>query len=137
VLVVRPDSKFAQLDRAPKLREIAAERLIGYRDCRSSEMVEAQLRASGVEPSFAFRSDDNGTIQGMAAAGVGIALMPRLTVEPSDERIRVVPLGSRMLPRLIGIGWHRDRYQSPAARAFAETAAAVCAELEQPALSAA
>ena len=37
-----------------------------------------------------------------------------------------------MLPRLIGIAWHRDRYRSPAARAFVETARAVCAELEQP-----
>jgi DNA-binding transcriptional LysR family regulator len=42
-----------------------------------------------------------------------------------------------MMPRLIGITWHRDRYQSPAARAFVETAHAVCAELELPSLSAA
>ena len=25
-------------------------------------------------------------------------------------------------PRLIGIAWHRDRYRTPAARAFVETA---------------
>ena len=137
VLVVQPGSPIAHRDRPPTLREIAGERLIGYRDCRSSDMVEAQLRASGVEPNFVFRSDDNGTIQGIAGAGVGIALMPRLTVEPSDEKMRVVELGSRMVPRLIGIAVHRDRYQSPAARAFVETARAVCAELEQPALSAA
>jgi DNA-binding transcriptional LysR family regulator len=137
VLVVQPGSPLAHRDRPPTLREIAGERLIGYRDCRSSDMVEAQLRASGVEPNFVFRSDDNGTIQGLAGAGVGIALMPRLTVEPGDEKTRIVELGSRMVPRLIGIAMHRDRYQSPAARAFAETARAVCAELEQPALSAA
>ena len=132
VLVVARDSPFARRDRPPTLRELAAERLIGYRDCRSSEMVEAQLRASGNEPNFVFRSDDNGTIQGMAGAGVGIALMPRLTVEPGDEQTRVVDVGARMMPRLIGIAWHRDRYRSPAARAFVETARAVCAELEQP-----
>src|SRR3954471_9296794 len=40
VLVVRPESPFAALDRPPKLREIAAERLLGYRDCRSSQMIE-------------------------------------------------------------------------------------------------
>jgi DNA-binding transcriptional LysR family regulator len=135
VLVVPPDSPFALRDRAPRLREIATERLLGYRDCRSSEMVESQLRASGFEPNFVFRSDDNGTLQGMAAAGVGIALMPRLTVEPSDDKVRIVDLNARMMPRLIGIAWHRDRYQSPAARAFVETARIVCAELEQPTLS--
>jgi DNA-binding transcriptional LysR family regulator len=132
VLVVQPSSPLAARERPPTLREIAGERLIGYRDCRSSELVEAQLRASGVEPNFVFRSDDNGTIQGLAAAGVGIALMPWLTVEPSDERTQIVELGNRMVPRLIGIAWHRDRYRSPAAQAFAETARAVCAELEQP-----
>jgi DNA-binding transcriptional LysR family regulator len=33
-------------------------------------------------------------------------------------------------PRLISIAWHRDRYRSPAAHAFAETAETVCAEME-------
>ena len=137
VLVVRPESTWARRDRTPTLREIASERLIGYRDCRSTQMVEAQLRASGVEPNFVFRSDDNGTIQGLAGAGVGIALMPRLTVEPGDDTTRIVELGAKMVPRLIGIAWHRDRYRSPAAKAFVDTARSVCAELEQPALTAA
>jgi DNA-binding transcriptional LysR family regulator len=136
-LVVRPDSPLARRDRTPTLREIAGERLIGYRDCRSSDMVEAQLRTTGIEPHFVFHSDDNGTLQGLAAAGVGVAVMPRLTVEPNDESVRIVDIGHRMAPRLIGIAWHRDRYQSPAARAFVETAREVCAELERPTLSAA
>ncbi len=137
VLVARPDSPLLHRDRPPTLRELAGERLIGYRHCRSSDLVEAQLRAAGAEPNFVFRSDDNGTIQGLVAAGVGIALMPRLTVAPGDQTVRIVELGSRMAPRLIGVAWHRDRYQSPSARAFVDTARAVCAGLEQPALSAA
>jgi DNA-binding transcriptional LysR family regulator len=134
VLVTAAGSDIGR-DHAPRLREIAALPLIGYRSCRSMVALEAQLRASGREPEFVFRSEDNGTVQGMAAAGVGVALMPRLTVEPSDEKVRIVEIGSRVLPRLIGIAWHRDRYQSPAAKAFVETARAVCSELEQPALS--
>jgi DNA-binding transcriptional LysR family regulator len=137
VLVAAPDAPIANLDRTPKLREIAAEPLIGYRTCRSMVALEAQLRASGREPNFVFRSEDNGTVQGMAAAGVGIALMPRLTVETSDDKVTVVEIGNRILPRLIGIAWHRDRYQSPAARAFVDTAQSVCSGLDRPALSAA
>ena len=136
VLVVAADSDIGR-DHTPRLREIAAQPLFGYRSCRSMVALEAQLRASGREPDFVFRSEDNGTVQGMAAAGVGVALMPRLTVEPSDDKVRIVEIGNRVLPRLIGIAWHRDRYQSPAAKAFVETARAVCGELEQPALSAA
>jgi DNA-binding transcriptional LysR family regulator len=137
VLVVRADSPFARRDRPPTLRDVAGERLIGYRDCRSASVVEAQLRATGVEPRFVFRSDDNGTLQGLVAAGVGMAVMPRLTVEPNDEKVRIIELGQRMQPRLIGVAWHRDRYRSPAARAFVETAQAVCAELEHGVLAAA
>jgi DNA-binding transcriptional LysR family regulator len=137
VLVARAGSPLARRDRPPALKELAGERLIGYRHCRSSDLVEAQLRAAGFEPNFVFRSDDNGTIQGLVGAGVGIALMPRLTVAPTDESVQIVDIGSRMVPRLIGIAWHRDRYQSPALRAFVETARAVCSELEQPVLSAA
>ena len=137
VLVMRPDSPLAGRDRPPTLREIAEQRLIGFRDCRSSDMVEAQLRATGREPNFVFRSDDNGTLQGLAGAGVGVAVLPRLTVEPSDGSVAVVELGNRMAPRLIGIAWHRDRYQSPAASAFVETAKEVCRELVRPVLTAA
>jgi DNA-binding transcriptional LysR family regulator len=32
--------------------------------------------------------------------------------------------------RRIALAWHRDRHRSPAARAFAELAADVCAEVE-------
>jgi DNA-binding transcriptional LysR family regulator len=137
VLVTQPDSPLAHRDRAPTLRDIVQERLIGYRDCRSSDMITAQLRTTGEEPDFVFHSDDNGTLQALAAVGVGVAVMPRLTVEPSDETVAIVDIGQRMAPRLIGIAWHRDRYQSPAARAFVESARAVCAELERPYLSAA
>jgi DNA-binding transcriptional LysR family regulator len=33
-------------------------------------------------------------------------------------------------PRRIGLAWHRDRYRSPAARAFVDLAAEVCARVE-------
>jgi DNA-binding transcriptional LysR family regulator len=33
-------------------------------------------------------------------------------------------------PRHIGIAWHRDRYRSPAARAFVELAQVVCSQVE-------
>jgi DNA-binding transcriptional LysR family regulator len=88
------------------------------------------MRAVGVEPSFAFRSDDNATIQEMVAAGMGVAVIPRLTVNESDSRITLVDLEGRMPPRLIGLAWHRDRYRSPAAEGFVDAARALCRELE-------
>jgi DNA-binding transcriptional LysR family regulator len=50
-------------------------------------------------------------------------------VDEDDESVVVIELGGRIAPRVIGLAWHRDRHQSPAAAAFVETATAVCGEL--------
>jgi molybdate transport repressor ModE-like protein len=107
---------------APTLREIGAEPLVGFRSDRSIEPVEAAFHGVGLEPRFTLRSNDNGTVQGLVGAGVANAIMPRLTVDSSDPRIRVRQLDDAVPPRIIGIARHVDRYLSPAARAFIETA---------------
>jgi DNA-binding transcriptional LysR family regulator len=58
----------------------------------------------------------------MVAAGIGSAVMPRLTVDASDPRVTLIELGNRVPPRMISVARHRDRYHSPAARAFVDTA---------------
>src|SRR4051794_22658248 len=61
--------------------------LIGHTECRGLARVEAQLRARGVEPEFAFRSDVNATIQALVGAGVGAAVLPVLAVDAGDPLI--------------------------------------------------
>jgi molybdate transport repressor ModE-like protein len=117
----------------PTFREIGAMPLIGYRTCLGGQQVEERLRAAGVAPRMAFRSDDNLTLQAMVATGIGIALVPRLTVNEADDRIAVIELGDRVPPRLIGLAWHRDRYRSPAALAFVDAARELCSELQEAA----
>ncbi len=104
------------------MREIAEQPLIGYRNCRATEILVDQLRATGHEPHFVFRSDENGVVQGLAGAGIGVALVPRLAVDENDDSVRIVELGPRIAPRIVGIARHRDRYHSAAARAFVATA---------------
>jgi DNA-binding transcriptional LysR family regulator len=128
VLVTPVDSPLAVRAKAPTLREIVEQPLIGFRQCRSTQILNDQLRTTGHEPRFVFRSDDNGTVQGLAGAGVGVAIVPRLTVNVDDDSVAIVELGSKIAPRLIGIAWHADRYHSPAARAFLETAQSVAAD---------
>jgi molybdate transport repressor ModE-like protein len=129
VLVVPADSELARRPKPPSLREVAGMPLIGNRLCRSVHQVETRLRDAGAEPQIVFRSDDNGTIQGLVAAGVGVALVPLLTVDTGDEGTAVLGLAD-VPPRRIGIAWHRDRYRSPAARAFVDLARDVCARVE-------
>ncbi|HZO62625.1 MAG TPA: LysR family transcriptional regulator [Gaiellaceae bacterium] len=122
VLVVPAASPLAARERAPSLRELLDHPLISNRTCRTTARVEDRLRQAGREPRIAFRSDDNGTVQGLVAAGVGIAIVPRLTVDETDDAIRIVELGDRVPPRIIGLAWHRDRRRTRSARAFVELA---------------
>jgi DNA-binding transcriptional LysR family regulator len=131
VLLVAADSPLATRDRPPTLREIAELPLIGFRTCRTTRQVEARLRIAGQEPKIVFRSDDNGTVQGMVAAGVGAALVPRLTVEESNDGVKMLDLGDRVPPRTLGIAWHRDRHRSPSAEAFVDLTRAVCGQFER------
>ena len=124
VAVLPADSPLATRPKPPSLRELAAMPLIGNRQCRSVHQIENRFHDAGLEPRIVFRSDDNGTIQELVAAGVGVALVPLLTVDPSHDGTAVIALAG-VPPRRIGIAWHRDRYRSPAARAFVELAQAV------------
>ena len=130
VLVVQAHSPLATREKPPTLREILELPLISYRSCRTTQRVEERLRLVGGEPKVVFRSDDNGTVQALVAAGVGVALAPRLTVDAADESIAVIDLGERVPPRLIGIAWHADRQVTTAARAFVEAAQSVCRSKE-------
>ena len=122
VLVVPAGSPLAARERKPSLREIVDQPLISYRTCRTTQRVEDRLRQAGRNPNIVFRSDDNGTVQGLVAADVGIGIMPRLAVDEGDSAIEAVHLGDRVPPRLIGLAWHRDRRRTRAAEAFVELA---------------
>jgi DNA-binding transcriptional LysR family regulator len=101
--------------------------LIGHKHCRTLSQIEGEARRP---LRFVFRSDHNQTVQALVATGVGSALVPRLTMDPEDETTELIEL-PKLQPRLISLAWHRDRYRTPAARAFAETAQTVCADLER------
>jgi molybdate transport repressor ModE-like protein len=128
VLLVQADSPLAARKRPPTLAEIAELPLIGFRQCRSHEVIESWFHGAGVKPQFVFRSDDNGTVQAMVGAGMGIALVPQLTVDVNDPACKVIDLGGLVPPRRLSLVWHRDRYRSPAAVAFVEVAEQVSAE---------
>jgi DNA-binding transcriptional LysR family regulator len=131
VLLVPADSPLGARREPPSLREVAELPLIGARLCRSRDQIHGQFRARGLEPNYVFHSDENNTVHGLVAAGAGIGLIPRLAVDPNDERVLAVELGPNVPPRVIALAWHRDRYQSRAAEAFIELASEVCARLER------
>ncbi len=131
VLVVPAGSELARRDQPATMRELPKLPLICFRTCRNQQRIEAYLHARGIELNVVFHSDDNMTVQAMVAAGVGIALVPRLSMLPAGPDITLIGLDARLPPRMLGIVWHRDRFQPPATSAFIQASVQVCAELQE------
>jgi DNA-binding transcriptional LysR family regulator len=116
--VVAADSPLADSSETPTFQEIARLPLVGFRTCRQERWVESHIHARAGRPEWVFRSDDNSTLQAMAAAGVGVALVPRLTVDATLSGTVVLELGDLIPPRRLGLVWHADRSRSAAAETF-------------------
>ncbi len=129
VLLVPSDSPLAAGPRV-SLADLGDVALIGSNLCASGTLVEAALRDHGIPLDYAFRSDDNTTLQGLVAARFGVALVPLLAVQRGDDRVSVVALDPPVPRRRLAVVWHRDRHRSPAARAFIDIAIEVSAEVQ-------
>ncbi len=113
------------------LNDLDGLTLIGSSTCSSGLEAEEILRSAGHAVEYGFRSDDNGTLQGLVAAEFGVALVPLLAVIPGDDRVRAVAIDPPVPDRAISVVWHRDRHRSPAARAFIDIAGAVSSDVER------
>lgn len=93
------------------------------------QYLESSLRRFGFEPQIVLRSSDNATVQGLVAAGLGVAIVPLLTVDENDPKVVIRQIDPPVPSRTIVVANHPDRYLSPAAEAFLDTARQVGAEL--------
>ena len=135
VLITAPDHPLAQHDTID-LAELDGVRMISMpTDDVCAIRTSRALERVGAEPDIVFRSDDNLTTQRLVAIGLGVAIVPLLTVERSipDARVAIRGLNTN-LDRQIGIIWHRDRLQSRAAEAFIETAMQISSDVDMPAV---
>lgn len=129
VLLVAADSPLARRKQLPGPRELARLPWISFRHSAEEERFASLIRGQSEAPRVIFRSDDNGAVQGMVGAGLGVALVPALAVDLRDQAVVALPLGDAVPPRALCLVWHRDRFRSPAAREFVDTAVRVCRQL--------
>lgn len=132
VLLARP----GQFPDGPvEVADLVGVPMIGQPASSCQLLNESGLRAAGCDPSYVFRSNDNGTVAAMVRAGMGVAVMPQLCVDPDDARISLHPLRPAVPARVISIAWRSDRTLSPPAQQFIELAVEVCERLSvRPAL---
>src|SRR3954469_6995230 len=131
VLLVQAGSELAQRETAPSFRELAGLPLVAWRHVGEPE---TYLRGRVPNLNVIFRSDDNGTLVGLVAEGLGVAVVPQLVVNPRNPAYVSLPFGNRIPARRLAVVTHRDRYKSAAAEAFVEIAKEVS---EQSSVSAA
>jgi DNA-binding transcriptional LysR family regulator len=69
--------------------------------CADSNVVLHAFRDAGYEPNVSFASDDYQALQGMAASGIGVALIPTIALTSSRPDVVVLPLRGRAPSRQI------------------------------------
>lgn len=121
VVVVQPDSDFARQAGPVALQQLKGLPLITYAQMREVHAIETRIGHPELTQQIVFRSNANSTILGLAAEGLGTAVISSLSVDPSREGLVQVPLAG-VAPRTIGIAWHSDRYRNPALDAFVRVA---------------
>ena len=99
------------------LAELGSEELIitpvGF---GSRQQVDGLLREAGVAPSISFESQDLATIEGLVAAGLGVAVLPEAFAGHSGTiGVRLTAPAAR---RTIGLTWRTDRELTPPAQRF-------------------
>jgi DNA-binding transcriptional LysR family regulator len=69
--------------------------------CPDSNIVLRAFAEAGFEPAVRFSSDDYQALQGMAASGIGVALIPTMATTASRSDVVVLPLRGRAPARQI------------------------------------
>jgi len=85
-----------------------------------ARQVVRSCHAAGFDPHVTFESDDYQTIQGLVAAGVGVALIPQLALSPLREGVVIRPLSPAPLQRRVFAATPQGARLVPAAPAMLE-----------------
>lgn len=120
--------------RRVRLRDLAGEAWIqGVRGGPTVEVLPAACRAAGFTPRVALRTDDRVVVEGLVAAGAGVALFPSMTLPTVRSDVVLRPLDSDLLFREVYAALPAGPYVSPAATAMLEILREVCGRLTEAA----
>ncbi|MEV0382146.1 LysR family transcriptional regulator [Nonomuraea sp. NPDC050643] len=128
-IALPPDHRLAGRERI-RLADLAGERWIqGVHRGSTIDVLPEACRAAGFEPRIAFRTDDQMTVRGLVAAGLGVALVPFLTLPATAPDLVVRRLSEPAPTRTVMTATPAGRYRLPAAAAMIEHLRAVAASL--------
>ncbi len=123
VVAVAPDHPLASR-KTIAISDLRGVPLVMFRDgydLRATTL--AAFRRAGFEPTLALEGGEMDGVLRLAAAGLGVAVVPSLVIEPAGP-LRAVRLADP-LTRTIGFANRRDRRLTRAGREFVETVRAL------------
>ena len=123
VVAVAPDHALASRRTIP-IADLKGVPLVMFRDgydLRAATV--AACRRAGFEPLFALEGGEMDGVLRLAAAGLGVAVVPSLVIDPAGP-LKAVRL-AEPLTRTIGFANRKDRHLSRAGREFVQTVRAL------------
>jgi molybdate transport repressor ModE-like protein len=117
-----------------RLKDLKDEAWIGTTDsCSCGTLVRNHcIRSGGFDPQITFESDDYLAIQGLVAAGVGVAMIPTLALTTVRDDIIIRDLANEAPLRQIAAATLPGTQRSPAAREMLEVLGEVATQYAKP-----
>jgi DNA-binding transcriptional LysR family regulator len=125
VLLAAAGSPLARSGQSPTLAEVGAMSVIGLRGS-AGERLERTLRAQDIELQVSVRTDHEATLGAIVAAGLGVALVPQLSVDADAKDVVALELADDAPVRAVGVAWHRDRPLSALGAMWVEICREIC-----------
>jgi DNA-binding transcriptional LysR family regulator len=108
---------------AVAVKELAGEDWIGWRaDQICHSWLVRTLRAEGIEARVTHTASEHSTQLALVAAGLGVAVLPRLGRDPVPDTVRMVAIDPPPARRVFAI-WRESMSASPAVAAVVEALA--------------
>lgn len=110
------------------IQDLAGQSIIlPKHDCSYKMLFESMLTERKINPRSLIEMNSIETIKQCLLEGIGVAMMPRMTVEReiAHRTIKALPWSGEDLETGILIIWHRDKWISPTLKAFMDAARAV------------
>ena len=102
VYIMLPKDHRLARRRRLRMGDLAEEAWVqGVRSGSTLDVLPMAGRAAGFEPQVVFRTDDQTTVRGLVAAGLGIAMVPSLIVSSLPPGVVVRPLDEPALTRSV------------------------------------
>jgi DNA-binding transcriptional LysR family regulator len=129
-LALPADHPFASRRRL-RFQDLAAEPWIqGTQVCACQRQLQNACANAGFEPRVAYESDDFQVVQGLVAAGVGVALIPGLALVSERSDVVIRSIGTKPPVRQILAATLANDYRSPAVVEMLEILKTIAADYD-------